>query len=214
MCPPLEDSPSRLTHPAAPNEFSPQERTLLLQLAHQSIALALERREISLTAPSAHLAEPRGAFTTLYYRGDLRGCVGYVFPVASLYRTVAESARGAAFDDSRFAPVTRDQAQELEVSLSILSPPEPIQPEAVEIVLSPPQPIQADQIEIGQHGLLVSLGPDRGLLLPQVPVEHGWDRITFLEQACQKAGLPFNAWQTGAQLEAFTAEVFGDRRME
>jgi AmmeMemoRadiSam system protein A len=191
MCPPLEDSPSRLTHPAAPNEFSPQERTLLLQLAHQSIALALERREISLTAPSAHLAEPRGAFTTLYYRGDLRGCVGYVFPVASLYRTVAESARGAAFDDSRFAPVTRDQAQELEVSL--------IQPEAV---------------EIGRHGLLVRLGAYRGLLLPQVPVEHGWDRITFLEQACQKAGLPFNAWQTGAQLEAFTAEVFGDRRME
>src|SRR5260370_7138498 len=154
MCPPLEDSPSRLTHLAAPNEFSPQERTLLLQLAHQSIALALERREISLTAPSAHLAEPRGAFTTLYYRGDLRGCVGYVFPVASLYRTVAESARGAAFDDSRFAPVTRDQAQELEVSLSILSPPEPIQPEAV---------------EIARHRFLVILSPYPRPFLPPAP---------------------------------------------
>ena len=70
-----------------------------------------------------HLAEPRGAFTTLYYRGDLRGCVGYVLPVTSLYRTVAESARGAAFDDSRFPPVTRDEAPELRVSLSVLSPP-------------------------------------------------------------------------------------------
>ena len=201
MCPQPKESSFRLTQAqAAPlNEFSPQERTLLLQLAHQAIVAALEQREISLVPPSPHLAEPRGVFTTLYYHGDLRGCVGYVFPVTSLYRTVAESARGAAFDDSRFAPVTRDQAPELEVSLSILSPPQPIQPEGV---------------EIGRHGLLVKLGPYRGLLLPQVPVEHGWDRITFLEQTCKKAGLPSGAWQAGAQLEAFTAEVFGDRGVE
>ena len=199
MCPLPEYSSSRLIHPAAPNEFSPEERSLLLQLAHQAIAAALEQREISLVPPTTHLAEPRGVFTTLYYHGDLRGCVGYVFPVMSLYRTVAESARGAAFDDSRFAPVTRDQAPELEVSLSILSPPQPIQPEAV---------------EIGRHGLLVRLGAYRGLLLPQVPVEHEWDRITFLEQTCKKAGLPSSAWQAGAQLEAFTAEVFGDRDVE
>ena len=115
-----------------------------------------------------------------------------------LYRTVAESARGAAFDDSRFPPVTRDEAPELQVSLSVLSPPQPIQP---------------DQVEIGRHGLLISLGHCRGLLLPQVPVEHGWDRIAFLEQTCRKAGLPPDAWQTGAKLEAFTAEIFGDPRM-
>ena len=199
MCPLPEDSSCYLTHPATPDELSPQERKLLLQLAHAAIAAALERRDISLTAPTARLAEPRGAFTTLYYRGDLRGCVGYVFPVASLYRTVAESARGAAFDDSRFAPVSHDQAPELQVSLSILS-------------LT--QPIQAEDVEIGRHGLLVKLGAYRGLLLPQVPVEHGWDRITFLEQTCRKAGLPPKAWQTGAQLEAFTAEVFSDRDME
>lgn len=199
MYPPSEDSPARLTRPAAPNEFSPEERTLLLRLAHQAIAAALEQREISLAPPTAHLAEPRGAFATLYYRGNLRGCVGYVFPVTSLYRTVAESARGAAFDDSRFSPVTLDQAPELEVSLSVLSSPEPIQSEAV---------------EVGHHGLLVSLGAYRGLLLPQVPTQHGWDRVTFLEQTCKKAGLPLNAWQTGAQLEGFTAEVFGDRDME
>ena len=65
-------------------------------------------------------------------------------------------------------------------------------------------------MEIGRHGLLISLGLHRGLLLPQVPVEHGWDRIPFLEQTCRKAGLPLNAWQTGARLEAFTAEVFAD----
>ena len=201
MSPPHDDRSShvtRLSGISQPNEFSPDERTLLLRLAHDSIAAALDQREMSLAPPSAHLAEPRGAFTTLYYRGGLRGCVGFVLPVTPLYRTIAESARGAAFEDSRFSPVTRDEAPELQVSLS---------------VLSPPQPIQADQIEIGRHGLLVSLGPYRGLLLPQVPVEHGWDRITFLEQTCRKAGLPLNAWQTGARLEAFTAEVFADPKM-
>ena len=198
MCPSPDDPSSRLTCASgAPllAEFSSQERGLLLQLAHQAISATLEQTEISLVPPSPHLAEPRGAFTTLYYRGDLRGCVGYVFPVTSLYRTVAESARGAAFDDSRFPPVTRDQAPELRVSLSVLSPLYPLQPE---------------QVEIGRHGLLISRGYSRGLLLPQVPLEHGWDRISFLEQTCRKAGLPPNAWQTGAKLEAFTAEVFAD----
>lgn len=198
MCPSPDDRSSRLTcvsGASLPDEFSSEERRLLLRLAHESISATLEQRELSLVPPSPHLAEPRGAFTTLYYRGDLRGCVGYAFPVTSLYRTVAESARGAAFDDSRFSPVTQDQAPELEVSLSVLSPLQPVQPE---------------QVEIGRHGLLISLGYYRGLLLPQVPVEHGWDRIAFLEQTCRKAGLPLDAWQTGAKLEAFTAEVFAD----
>jgi AmmeMemoRadiSam system protein A len=197
MCPLPDDRVSRLTGLTgnSPDEYSPEERSLLLRLAHESIAAALDRREISLTPPSAHLAELRSVFTTLYYRGALRGCVGFILPVAPLYRTVAESARGAAFDDSRFSPVTRGEVEELKVSLS---------------VLTSPQSIQAEQVEIGRHGLLISLGPYRGLLLPQVPVEHGWDRIAFLEQTCRKAGLPLNAWQTGASLEAFTAEVFAD----
>jgi AmmeMemoRadiSam system protein A len=197
MCPSPDDDSSRLACASgAPlDEFSSEERGLLLRLAHQAISSTLEQREISLVAPSPHLAEPRGAFATLYYRGDLRGSVGYVFPVTSLYRTVAESACGAAFDDSRFPPVTRDEAPELRVSLSVLSPLHPVRPE---------------QVEIGRHGLLISQGHYRGLLLPQVPLEHGWDRIAFLEQTCRKAGLSRNAWETGAKLEAFTAEVFAD----
>lgn len=200
MCPSPDDRSSRLTcvsGASLPGEFSSEERRLLLRLAHEAISATLEQRELSLVSPSPHLAGPRGAFTTLYYRGDLRGCVGYVFPVTSLYRTVAESARGAAFDDPRFSPVSGDQAAELEVSLSVLSPLQPVLPE---------------QVEIGRHGLLISLGYYHGLLLPQVPVEHGWERIAFLEQTCRKAGLPLDAWQTGAKLEAFTAEVFADPR--
>jgi len=196
----MSPQPEHLAAPAtlasARHEFTPEERAVLLRLAHESILSALERREISLTPPSPHLDEPRGAFTTIYFHGNLRGCVGYVFPVASLYRTVAETARAAAFEDTRFSPVSLQEAAELDVSLSILSPLRVITPEAV---------------EIGRHGLVVSQGGRRGLLLPQVPVEHQWDRVTFIEQTCRKAGLPLDAWRQGATLEAFTAEVFGDR---
>jgi AmmeMemoRadiSam system protein A len=189
MSPPPEDSSRE------PNEFTPEERQILLRLAHASIEAALDKREIPLDPPSPHLAEPRGAFTTLYFRRQLQGCVGFVFPVASLYRTVAETARAAAFEDTRFPPVTHEQAPNLQVSLSILSPL---------------QPLRAEDVEIGRHGLLISQLGRRGLLLPQVPVEHGWDRVTFLEQTCRKAGLPPDAWRKGATIEGFTAEVFGD----
>ncbi len=177
------------------DEYSPEERDLLLKLAQQSIESALENRPLSWNSPTLHLAEPRGVFTTLYLQGQLRGCVGYVLPVAPLYGAVIETARAAASQDTRFSPVTREEALELEIALSVLSPLQPILPE---------------QIEVGRHGLVVSLGLHRGLLLPQVPIEHGWDRETFLEQTCRKAGLPAEAWKTGATLEAFTAEVFSD----
>jgi AmmeMemoRadiSam system protein A len=180
----------------ASGEYSQDERALLLRLAHDAVVSALEHREISLDPPTPHLAEPRGAFTSLYLHGELRGCVGYVLPVGPVYRTVAETARAAAFEDTRFYPVTLNEAHDLQVELSILSVPKAIAP---------------DEIEVGRHGLLISMGGRRGLLLPQVPVEHHWDRITFLEQTCHKAGLPRDAWQNGANIEAFTAEVFGEK---
>ena len=176
-------------------EFTSEERSILLKLAHAAIESALTGQKLSFEPPSSHLAEPRGAFTTIYVGGQLRGCVGYVLAVYSLYRTVVETARSAAFEDTRFPPITAEEVARLEVSLSILSPP---------------QPIRAEEVEIGRHGLLVSQHGRRGLLLPQVPVEHGWDRVTFLEQTCRKAGLPTDAWRHGATLEGFTAEVFGE----
>jgi AmmeMemoRadiSam system protein A len=124
--------------------------------------------------------------------------VGYVLPVVSLFRTVAETARAAALEDTRFSPVNLEEAPALEISLSVLSLLKVMRPE---------------EVEIGVHGLVVSQGGRRGLLLPQVPVEHQWDRVTFMEQTCHKAGLPLNAWKQGATLEAFTAEVFGDREL-
>lgn len=181
----------------SPGEFSPNERILLIRLAHDAILSSLEGREISLHPPTLHLAEPRGAFTTLYLRGELRGCVGYVFAVSPVYRAVSDTARAAAFEDTRFPPVTLVQASSLEIELSILSLP---------------QPIPAESVEVGRHGLLISKAGNRGLLLPQVPTELNWDRITFLEQTCRKAGLPLDAWKNGATIEAFTAEVFGEKQ--
>lgn len=178
------------------SEFSAEERTQLLQLAHESILSALEDREIPLDPPTPHFAEPRGAFTTLYLHDRLRGCVGYVLPISPVYRAVADTARAAAFEDNRFYPVTLDEAAQLKIELSILSPPQPIAPE---------------DIEIGRHGLLISMHGYRGLLLPQVPIEHHWDRETFLDQTCRKAGLAPDAWRKGAIIEGFTAEVFGEK---
>jgi AmmeMemoRadiSam system protein A len=177
-------------------EFSQDERVLLLQLAHDSILSTLENREIPLEPPTNHLEEPRGVFTSLYLNGALRGCVGYVLPIGSVYRAVVETARAAAFEDTRFPPVKIDEAPHLQVELSVLSLPQPIAPES---------------IEIGRHGLLVSMAGHRGLLLPQVPLEHNWDRETFLNQTCRKAGLPMDAWRNGATVEAFTAEIFGEK---
>ena len=137
----------------------------------------------------------RGAFTTLHLHGRLRGCVGYVVPTHSLYRTVAETAQAAAFDDPRFAPVTAEETPYLEVEISVLSPLHPIRPE---------------DVVIGVHGLVVAKDRHRGLLLPQVPVQWQWDRETFLAQTCLKAGLPADAWMQDIDLQAFTAEVFGE----
>jgi AmmeMemoRadiSam system protein A len=177
-------------------EFTSAERNELLGVAHNSISSAFEGRALDLGPPSPHMAEPRGVFTSLYVAGDLRGCVGYVLPTTSVYHAVAETARAAAFDDSRFLPLTEAEMPLLEIQLSILSPPQAIEPEA---------------IEIGHHGLLISLQGRRGLLLPQVAIEHQWDRKTFLEQTCMKAGLPADAWQKGASIQAFSAEIFGDK---
>src|SRR5437868_4373859 len=137
MCPPPEVSF---------HEFSMEERGVLLDLAHRAIATALNKSNVALESPSPHLAEPRGVFTTLYYGGELRGCVGHVFATSPLYRTVAETAQAAAFQDPRFSPVTMGELPRLEVSLSILSPL---------------QPIQAEEIEIGKHGLLISMAGNR-----------------------------------------------------
>ena len=190
-----QSEPSRILTLQETGEYSAEERQLLLRLAHDSIEAWLEECELDLTPPSPHLTEPRGAFTSLHLGERLRGCIGYVFPTDSLYKTVADTAKAAAFDDPRFEPVTRAEAPDLKVEISVLSPLQSISP---------------DEVVVGKHGLIVTYGSRRGLLLPQVPIEWKWNRETFLAQTCLKAGLPAAAWQHGADLQGFTAEVFGE----
>jgi|HubBroStandDraft_6_1064221.scaffolds.fasta_scaffold551519_2 AmmeMemoRadiSam system protein A len=200
-------------HPATSQEFTLDERRILLGLARSAVASGLAGEPLpdspprpssspaSSSAPLSPsflqtLAEPRGVFTTIYLNGHLRGCVGYALPIHPLYRAIAETARAAAFEDTRFWPVTLEEAGKLQFSLSVLSPLFPIAP---------------GEVEVGRHGLLISDGKRRGLLLPQVPVEHDWDRETFLDQTCHKAGLPLDAWRKSTTIEAFTAEVFDEQ---
>ncbi|HKW19041.1 MAG TPA: AmmeMemoRadiSam system protein A [Terriglobales bacterium] len=182
---------SRQTKP----NYNREERTLLLQIAREAILSFLQKREMPPFILPAPLLEPRGVFTTIYLKEKLRGCVGYPAAILPLHRAVAETARASALEDPRFYPLRLDEAEHLRISIS---------------VLSPLQPISADQVEIGRHGLVISQAGRRGLLLPQVPVEHGWDRVTFLEQTCLKAGLSPDAWKSGTHIEAFTAETFAD----
>jgi len=182
-----------------PPVYSNEERGILLRIAHRAIAAAVAG-ESSFAIPEASelpdsLKAARGAFTTLYLHGKLRGCVGYIAAVKPLIQTIAEAAVAAAFQDPRFPKVTANEAPHLKIEISVLSLPQPIRPE---------------HVVAGRHGLIVTQGTRRGLLLPQVAPEHGWDALTFLAQTCVKAGLTSDAWQHGAAIEAFTAEVFGE----
>ena len=182
-----------------PAEYSAEERRWLLRLAQLAIGAAVRgqgRREpLRMAEATPHLREARGAFTTLHENGNLRGCIGYVLAVAPLEQTIRETARAAALEDSRFPPVSEDELERLQVEISVLSPMFRIAPE---------------DVVVGRHGLMISHEGRRGLLLPQVPEEWGWDRETFLAQTCRKAGLPADSWKRGAKIEAFTAEVFGE----
>jgi len=184
-----------------PAEYSDEERRWLLRLAHASIRAAVRRRPIEM--PEArlspqmpeHLRQARGAFVTLHENGELRGCIGMMVAVKPLDETVREMARAAALEDPRFDAVRVDELDKLQIEISVLSPMFAIAPE---------------DVVVGRHGLMVSYEGRRGILLPQVAPEWGWDRETFLAQTCRKAGLPMDQWRRGAKLEAFTAEVFGE----
>jgi len=141
----------------------------------------------------AALREPGAAFVTLKTKGSLRGCIGHLAPVDPLYRTVAECAVAAASRDYRFDSVTAEELPDIELEISVLGPMEVID--------------DVNQIQVGVHGLYIEKSGNRGLLLPQVAVEHNLDRDRFLELTCRKAGLPADAWKKGATIRIFTAQI-------
>jgi AmmeMemoRadiSam system protein A len=183
---------------SAPPSLSALERRVLLEAAREAIAAHLAGRTARLPQATGALAAAGGAFVSLHRRsdGELRGCIGQLRAERPLLDAVAQMAVAAATQDERFAPVTLGELEGLSIEISALSGLEPIRPE---------------EIEVGRHGLVVRAGDRRGVLLPRVPVDQGWERERFLGQTCRKAGLAADAWkQPGTQLSAFTALVLSD----
>ncbi len=183
---------------AAGDQLSIDARAWLLRLARETIAEAVaggaEPVVVSIPEQARQLG---GCFVSLHTRdGVLRGCIGTFAETQPLWQAVREMAVAAATRDPRFRPVGADELGECRIEISALTPCQPAPPESV---------------EVGRHGVCVARGFNRGVLLPQVATDHGWDRETFLDQTCLKARLPFDAWRDGSvAVETFTAEVFSE----
>jgi AmmeMemoRadiSam system protein A len=176
--------------------LSDHDRRRLLEIARAAISARVRGEPYSPPPSEGALAERAGAFVSVHRGGELRGCIGYVEADRPLVEVVARSAAAAVSEDPRFPPVTEEELSQLTIEISVLSPLEPVD--------------QVDTIEVGRHGLVVEDGWRRGLLLPQVATEWGWDRETFLDHTSLKAGLPADAWRRGARIYRFEAEVFGE----
>ncbi|GAG08018.1 unnamed protein product, partial [marine sediment metagenome] len=151
--------------------LSPDEKTELLRLARSAINQSIkEKKIINYNTENLNFLAKKGAFVTLKRKGNLRGCIGFIEPLAPLYQTVIQASVYAACRDQRFLPVSAEELDDLEIEISVLSPLKKIHDPSL--------------IRVGKHGLVISKGNKRGLLLPQVPVENNWSRETFLRQAC------------------------------
>jgi AmmeMemoRadiSam system protein A len=172
-------------------------RRFLLDLARTTIQVRLDGMPLPSREPEdEELLDHRGAFVTLKIDGRLRGCIGHVFGVAPLWIAVRDNAIAAAFEDPRFAPLEADELAMTRIEIS---------------VLTPLRRVAAEDVVVGRDGILIECGTARGLLLPQVPVEYGWDRETFLDHTCRKAGLGPGCWRNpDTVISSFSAEVFGE----
>jgi AmmeMemoRadiSam system protein A len=177
--------------------ISPEDQPRLIALARR--ALEARVRDADLPDIDGTLAPEvyRGAFVSIFHDGELRGCLGRLNSPLPIARLVAELAQAVADSDPRFDRVTPQELAGIGLEISVLTQPRQIH--------------SVDEIDVGKHGLIVEQGMSRGLLLPQVPDEHGWDRDTFLDQTCLKAGLAADAWQRGARIFVFEAQIFGER---
>ena len=191
----------KASKPMAASELTRDDKVFLLTLARSVIEAECRGSKLTIAPPpSPIMREPRGAFVTLKKAGRLRGCIGYIEAIKPLAATIEEMAKAAAFSDYRFNPVRAEECADIEIEISVLSPLFEVR--------------DPSTVVVGTHGLIVSRGSNRGVLLPQVPAEWGWDRETFLAQTCAKAGLQENAWkEKGTKIEAFTADVFSEREL-
>ncbi|MCX7025346.1 MAG: AmmeMemoRadiSam system protein A [Spirochaetes bacterium] len=179
-------------------EITGEEKKELLEIARESVESRLRGTQTRFMPGTGSLAARCGAFVTLSIGRNLRGCIGRISATTALAETVRIMAAAAAFEDSRFPPVSPGEWPSISIEISVLTP-----------LSACPDP---GTVEVGRHGLYIVRGFQSGVLLPQVPVEWGWDRVAFLKQVCRKACLPEEAWQSPAtELYTFEAIVFGEK---
>jgi hypothetical protein len=184
-------------------EITLEEKKILLSTARNSIESAFSGEKPRPVEKDKYplFNSHCGAFVTLTISRHLRGCIGYIISDRPLIETVFEAARHAAFEDPRFAPLTKTELPKTEIEISILSVPFPMN--------------NYDEIEIGRHGLILEEKGRRGLLLPQVPVEHKMNRDEYLDAICEKAGFSAGYWRTKQlKINLFTADVFSESKTE
>ena len=177
-----------------------QDRKELISIARSTLDTYLSAGKVPEIHPaSPALSEHAGAFVSLHQEDELRGCIGQIEPDRELYKIVQSCALSAALDDPRFPPVTAEQLPSLNIEISVLTP-------MIRVA-------RIEEIEVGKHGLYITLGGWRGLLLPQVATQYGWNREVFLSQTCRKAGLPENSWRDRpVAIFRFEAQVFSEPR--
>ena len=172
------------------------EKKQLHQIVRETIKSRLNEKPLpDFKVDSKTLKELRGAFVSLHKEGMLRGCIGHIKADRPLDETIKNMSIAAAFEDPRFPPLSREEFDQVDIEISVLTPFKKIS--------------EIDEIEVGKHGLYMTKGFYSGILLPQVATEYGWDRITFLEHTCTKASLPKNAWkEKDTEIYIFSADVF------
>ncbi|MBI9105897.1 MAG: AmmeMemoRadiSam system protein A [Spirochaetales bacterium] len=175
--------------------LSEKEKDILLITARERIKADLSGKKPAYPEPTDHLSEVCGAFVTLHKQGILRGCIGNIIGRRPLIETIREMAHSSAFEDPRFPPLRTEELELIDIEISVLSPLWKIK--------------DVSEIETGKHGIYMQKGFSGGVLLPQVALEQGWDRMTFLQHTCMKAGLPVNAWKDPSTvIEIFSAVIF------
>lgn len=183
-------------------ELNREQQINLLRLARKTLANKLEiKGYVEPTSFDDEIyKEKRGCFVTLHSKGNLRGCIGYIIAYKSIYETVIDMSVSAAFRDPRFEPMSEFEYENIDFEISVLS--------SIEIVEN------ISEIVVGKHGIIMSNGSNQGLLLPQVPVEQGWNLDQFLTNTCYKSGMMENCWKDkDTKIEKFSAQVFSEKEL-